>query len=189
MSAKKETTQARTQDGYDEPGFEEFVSAAHNLFIAMKRNRGHHAQAGAGLSLSQLGLLEALADQGSMPVGWIADQAGVAGPTATRMLKLLERDGVVVRQRCVEDERRMLIGLTNLGRELVERQRNSLRQAQQKHYASLPPKQRADFIRVLQKMTATMVNWSSEPAPADAAPHPARRKVLQKSSKPLRSSR
>lgn len=184
MSVKKKAVRARTSDEYNEPGFEEFVSAAHNLFIAMKRNRGHHAQAGAGLSLSQLGLLEALADQESMSVGWIADQAGVAGPTATRMLKLLERDGIVVRQRCVEDERRMLIGLTSLGRQLVERQRNSLREAQQKHYASLPPKQRADFIRVLQQMTATMVNWSSELAPADAVAHPARRKVLQKSRKP-----
>lgn len=98
-----------------------------------------------------------------MSVGQIAAYAGVASPTATRMLKQLESDGVVTRQRSREDERRVTVALTDHGRELVERQRESLREAQRRHYTALSPQQRAQFVDVLQQMAA----WLETALPPD----------------------
>ena len=141
-------------------GFEQFVDAAHQLFTAMRRNRGQLAQARSGLSLSQLGLLDAVVARGPLTVGEVAAHAGVSGPTATRMLKQLERDGVVTRRRSAEDERRVVVALTAEGRRLVERQRASLRAAQRKHYAALTPEQRVAFVDVLQQMATMVDEWT-----------------------------
>src|SRR3954452_25166650 len=136
----------------DEQGFEDFVTASQDLFTAMRRNRGRLARREAGLSLSQLALLDAVAASGPLLVGEVATRAGVSGPAATRMLKQLERDGVVTRQRSADDERKVLVALTGHGRELVDRQRRALRGWQRKHYASMSPEQRATFVDVLRQM-------------------------------------
>ncbi|MFI1919597.1 MarR family winged helix-turn-helix transcriptional regulator [Nocardia sp. NPDC020380] len=158
----KESADTLEQDTTPE-GFDQFVRASHELFVAMRRNRGRLAQDRSGLTPAQLGLLDAVADRGPMPVGQIATYAGVAGPTATRMLKQLEADGVVTRERSSEDERRVDVALTDHGRELVDRQRLSLREAQRRHYAALSPRQRAEFVDVLQQMAA----WLEQGVPDD----------------------
>lgn len=161
---KTRTTTAKPDDPeFDNDGFEQFVRAAHDLYVAMRRNRSQLARTRSGLTPAQLGLLDAVADQGPLPVGRIAAHAGVAGPTATRMLKQLERDGVVVRTRSRADERRVEVALTDHGHDLVERQRRSLRAAQQRHYAALSPRQRTEFVEVLQQMS----DWLTNTAPDD----------------------
>src|SRR5256885_10897369 len=104
-----------------EPGFEDFVTATHDLFSVMRRNRGRLARTEAGLSLSQLGMLDPIAAHGPLLVGQIATYAGVSGPSATRMLKQLERDGVVTRSRSADDERKVEVALTEHGHDLVHR--------------------------------------------------------------------
>lgn len=143
-----------------EPGFEEFVAVSHELFTVMRRNRGRLARTEAGLSLSQLTLLDAVATQGPLLVGQIAAHAGVSGPSATRMLKQLERDGVVTRQRSAEDERKVLVALTEHGQDLVRRQRRALRASQRKDYAALTPEQRVVFVEVLRQMAVMVDAWS-----------------------------
>ncbi|TCO53112.1 MarR family winged helix-turn-helix transcriptional regulator [Actinocrispum wychmicini] len=145
---------------FDEQEFEAFVAATHDLFTAMRRNRGRLARTESNLSLSQLGLLDAVATHGPMLVGQIAGHAGVSGPSATRMLKQLEQNGVVVRQRSTQDERKVLVDLTDQGRDLVERQRNALRAGQRAHFAALSPEQRANFVDVLQQMATMIGQWS-----------------------------
>ena len=143
-----------------ERGFEDFVTATHDLFTAMRRNRGRLASSAAGLSLSQLSLLDAVATDGPMLVGEVAGKAGVSGPSATRMLKQLEREGVVTRERSADDERKVLVDLTEHGRELVHRQRRALRALQREHYASLSPEQREVFVDVLQQMAVMIGQWN-----------------------------
>src|SRR4051794_16706523 len=109
----------------------------------MRRNRARLASSAAGLSLSQLSLLESVTSP--MTVGEIAAQAGVSGPSATRMLQGLERDGIVPRQRSPHDERKVLVDLTPHGSHLVARQRAALLALQREHYASLTPTQREVF--------------------------------------------
>ncbi|WP_308164352.1 MarR family winged helix-turn-helix transcriptional regulator [Nonomuraea sediminis] len=151
-----------TSSNADDQGFEEFVSASHDLFTAMRRNRGRVAHTASGLSLSQLLLLDAVAIHGPLLVSQIAAHAGVSGPSATRMLKQLEQQGVVTRQRSSDDERKVLVTLTEHGRDLVERQRNALREKQRQHYAALTPEQRETFVDVLRQMATMIQQWAPD---------------------------
>jgi DNA-binding MarR family transcriptional regulator len=143
----------------DEEGFEQFVAASQELFAVMRRNRGRIAGREAGLSLSQLGLLDAVATHGPLLVGQIAAHAGVSGPSATRMLKQLEAEGVVTRRRSADDERKVLVALTDHGQDLVDRQRRALRTAQRGHYAELTAQQRKVFVEVLHQMAVMVDAW------------------------------
>lgn len=146
----------------DDPGFEEFVGASHALFTSMRRNRGRLAGSASSLSLSQLDLLDSIAAHGPLLVGEIAAHAGVSGPTATRMLKHLEDKGVVTRRRSSEDERKVLVSLTGHGRDLVERQRDALRERQRRHYVTLSPEQRQVFTNVLRQMATMVDEWAPD---------------------------
>lgn len=134
----------------------------HELFTAMRRNWGRLASSESGLSLSQLALLDAVTTDGPPLVGQIAAHAGVSGPSATRMLKQLERRGVVTRQRSSLDERKVLVTLTERGRDLVARQRTALRDKQRHDYAALNPRRREAFVDVLRQMATMVDKWSPD---------------------------
>ncbi|MEU6579584.1 MarR family transcriptional regulator [Nocardia sp. NPDC046763] len=128
----------------DDPQFQEFTRAVQDLLGAVRRTRGRLAGQGRpALSLSQIQLLEALADHGALGVGEIAEHADVATPTATRMLKQLERDGIVTRTRTPGDERRVQVALTDAGAVLLAEHRSRLRERQLRAFRELTPDQRA----------------------------------------------
>ena len=100
---------------------EDFTDAWEAFFRATRRARGRSTGPleGTRLTLSQYQLLEALRGTPSLPVSELAASAGVAPPTATRMLDALVRDGLAERTPCAEDRRVVRIGLTDAGREAV----------------------------------------------------------------------
>ena len=157
----------------DDQGFADFVAASHELFTAMRRNRGRLASSESGLSLSQLALLDAVATDGPLLVGQIAAHAGVSGPSATRMLKQLERRGVVTRQRSSDDERKVLVTLTERGRDLVARQRTALRDKQHHDYAALSPRQRETIVDAMRQLASMIDKWSQDDSGAQSTvPNP-----------------
>ena len=143
----------RKQSTAPEPdtGVGELGQAADALFLAMRKARGRAADAG-GLSLSQLALLDPLASGAELPVSQLATAAGVSVPTATRMLQQLEGKGVVVRRRCAEDERRVLVGLTEAGTEQLTRLREQRRAAQRRGYAAFTPAERTELAAQLRRL-------------------------------------
>src|SRR5215208_7992499 len=100
---------------------DEFSTAWEAFFRATRRARGRSTGTleGARLSLAQYQLLEALRATPRLPVSELAASAGVAPPTATRMLDALVRDGLAVRTPCTDDRRVVHIALTDAGREAV----------------------------------------------------------------------
>ena len=100
---------------------DEFSLAWEGFFRATRRARGRAAGPleGTRLSLPQYQLLEALREAPELPVSELAGSAGVASPTATRMLDGLVRDGMAVRTQCERDRRVVLVSLTGAGREAV----------------------------------------------------------------------
>ncbi|MFC0112045.1 MarR family winged helix-turn-helix transcriptional regulator [Kibdelosporangium aridum] len=161
---------ATAEQDVDEQEFNDFVAASQTLFAMVRRSRGRLANQATGLSLSQLSLLEPVAVHGPLMVGQIAAYAGVAGPSATRMLKQLEAKGVVSRQRSTEDERKVLVALTPRGEELVVRHRSAVRAAQRDHFAKLMPQQRKVFVEVLNQMAAMVDAWAGvDPSKRPAA--------------------
>jgi len=100
---------------------DEFTPAWEAFFRATRRARGRATGPleGTVLSLAQYQLLEALRGAAELPVSDLAASAGVAPPTATRMLDALVRDGLAVRTPCTDDRRVVHIALTDAGREAV----------------------------------------------------------------------
>jgi DNA-binding MarR family transcriptional regulator len=115
-------------------------------------DRHHEPRRAALLSLSQVQLLEALADHGAFGVSEMAEHAGVTTPTATRMLKQLERDGIVTRTRTPGDERRVQVALTDTGTTLLADHRTRLRERQLRAFRELTPDQRAVVTELTRRL-------------------------------------
>ena len=100
---------------------DEFTRAWEEFFRATRRARGRSTGPleGSRLTLSQYQLLEALRETPRLPVSELAALAGVAPPTATRMLDALVRDGIAERTQCDRDRRVVQVTLTDSGREAV----------------------------------------------------------------------
>jgi MarR family transcriptional regulator, organic hydroperoxide resistance regulator len=94
--------------------------ALQDFFRATRRARGRAASrpSGDGLSLAQYHLLEPLAE-GPLTNRQLAELAGVASPTATRMVDVLLARRLVTRLEDPVDRRAVLISLTPKGREAL----------------------------------------------------------------------
>ena len=129
---------------------DEFVAAWRHFFAAVRKARGRGvAQSGEELTLSQLYVLLALRDEGELRVGALAEAAGLAAPTVTRMLDGLEKDGVVERRHSKEDRRAVTATLTKRGCELVDAKRKAVDEKLGTVYDSLDPADRAQAERLL----------------------------------------
>src|SRR4051812_1059653 len=67
------------------------------FFAAVRRARGRSARELGGLTISQYHLLCAVETAPEAGLRELADRVGASGPTVTRMLTCLERDGIVSR--------------------------------------------------------------------------------------------
>lgn len=135
-----------------------FNAAFDDFQRASRRARGRYARhASAGeLSISQYHLLEPLAGGAGLPLGELAEAAGVSSPSATRMLDGLERRAVVERLRDPADRRRVRIRLTPAGAELVARKREQVAAAREAIFASLRPSERRAAARLLSSLAAAI---------------------------------
>jgi DNA-binding MarR family transcriptional regulator len=132
----------------------EFEAAWDDFFAAIRRARGRAAarEREGELTLSQHNLLSALHREPRLPVGEVALAAGVAPPTATRMLGQLERAGVVRREASIEDRRVVTVSLTPRGKQLLAKKRATVSAKRRDFYESLTDAERAHSERLLRGM-------------------------------------
>ena len=132
---------------------ERFDVAWEQFAAAIRRARSRAAErTDGGLTPSQYRLLAALEDAPSLTVGELAGAAGVSSPSATRMLDGLEQDGIVVRERDVEDRRRMAVRTTAKGRRALADAHGRAVAACETIYAGLTPDERAQAERLLPRL-------------------------------------
>jgi MarR family transcriptional regulator, organic hydroperoxide resistance regulator len=94
----------------------ELSDALADFFRAARRARGRASRRPSdGVSLAQFNVLDPLLD-GPLTVGQVAEAAGVAPPTATRMLDGLVERGFVSRAADAADRRAVIMSLTPAGR-------------------------------------------------------------------------
>lgn len=136
------------------PALAELGSAWERLVVALRRaqSRGGDAD-GAGLSLSQYQLVRALAGTSGLPPGQLAERAGIAPPTATKMLDGLERDGIVQRSRGVRDRRAVSVRLTAEGRRRLVDKHERIAEHHRWLFADLSDAQRAELERLMHRLT------------------------------------
>ncbi len=140
---------------------EDFDAAWDEFLAAIRKARGRAAQEAEreGLSLAQFQLLYSFAGPSAADgasVGALAEGAGVAQPTATRMLDGLERQGVVERRPSQEDRRSVVVSLTAKGRRMLEHKRALVASKRELVYDSLAAADRAAAARLLRALAAAI---------------------------------
>jgi DNA-binding MarR family transcriptional regulator len=137
---------------------DEFSLAWEAFSRATRRARGRSSGPleGTTLSLAQYQLLEALRTAPELPVSELATSAGVAPPTATRMLDGLVRDGVAERRASAHDRRVVLVSLTRSGRATVRAAAERVGAARARVRDHLTPAEQAQASALLRRL-ATIV--------------------------------
>jgi DNA-binding MarR family transcriptional regulator len=142
------------EDGREREAFEH---AWNDFFAAVRRARGRAARdPRLGLSLAQYQVIAPLEEGGELPVGELACAAGIATPTATRMLNALVRDGIVKRQGSSSDRRVTTVRLTDKGRRLGRAKGKVVAEKRRRAYESLSPKERRDAVALLGRLAGVI---------------------------------
>lgn len=136
---------------------QEFTAAWESFFRTTRRLRARAGRlAVEGLSLPQYQLLEALRHTDELTVGELADSAGVAPPTATRMLDCLARDGLISRRHSEADRRAVLVSLTDEGGAALQAAHEQVEAFRRRVFESLSPGEREHAARLLQRLTEVL---------------------------------
>ena len=134
-----------------------FSAAWESFFRTTRRLRAKSGGRFTGeLTLPQYHLLEALRENLELPVGELADRAGVAPPTATRMLDCLARDGFVERRHSETDRRSVLVRLTAEGELAVDKAQDVIEAWRRQVFESLAPEEREPAARLLGRLSQIM---------------------------------
>jgi DNA-binding MarR family transcriptional regulator len=127
------------------------------FLAALRRARARASQdPAASLSLPQYMLVAPLLDAPDAAVGELAAQAGVASPTATRMLDGLEREKLVARSPAPHDRRSVVVRLTRQGRRVAGAQRDHFAAKGEALFAALDPEEREPAARLLGRLADVM---------------------------------
>lgn len=125
-----------------------------DFFRASRRARGRAARRppGDGLSLAQFYVLDPLLD-GPQPVSRVAEEAGIAAPTATRLLDGLVERGYVERSADPDDRRSVLVSLTPAGARVTRRKREDVEAARARIAAALDEDEQRVAADVLRRLS------------------------------------
>lgn len=129
-----------------------FWVAWDEFFAALRRARGRDARESAGLTISQFHLLCAVEANPDCSLRELGDHVGSSAPTITRMLGILERAGVVLREAAPQGQRRVCVTLTEPGRALLDAKRAEMAARRAAVFASLTPAERDQLQRLLPRM-------------------------------------
>src|ERR1700742_437002 len=137
---------------------EEFTGAWEEFFRTTRRvrARANRLKPNGQLTLQQFHLLESLRGDAELTVGELAEAAGVAPPTATRMLDCLARLGYVLRRHSEEDRRVVLVSLTPAGASAVEDAHAVALDYRRRVFESLSPEDRERAAPLLRRLAAVM---------------------------------
>ena len=112
-----------------------------------------------GLSPAGGLILSMLADASEpLTPGEIRDRLLVKGPTVTGLIDYLEREGLVRRVKHPKDRRRLLVELTDPGRQLVDRFRPAVHEAQRPWLECLSEWERCQLITLLGRIQAHLLS-------------------------------
>ncbi|HTX32765.1 MAG TPA: MarR family transcriptional regulator [Solirubrobacteraceae bacterium] len=145
-----DTTRGSTTDA------NRFAQAWDEFLLALRRSQARGQTARDELTLAQYYALAQLRDQEALPVCQLAEGAGIAPPTATRLIDGLERAGLLQRTRSEADRRAVLVSLTEAGREALRRKQAQIGRRRRTIYERLEPEERRQSERLLHHLAEIM---------------------------------
>jgi DNA-binding MarR family transcriptional regulator len=137
---------------------DDFAAAWEAFFRAVRRAKGRaSAQPPAhGVSLAQYHLIAPLSGGDAQTIRALAEAAGVAPPTATRMLDGLDRDGLVTRTPSASDRRCVVVELTPVGREALQRTEAAIADGRARIAGSLTEAERERAAQLLRRLAVVV---------------------------------
>lgn len=120
--------------------------------LALRRSQARGQSDRGGLTLAQYYLMAQLRGGGALPVSQLAEAAGIAAPTATRLVDGLERAALLQRARSDSDRRSVLVSLTDRGREVLRRKEQELTARRVTIYKRLKPEERRQSEQLLRHL-------------------------------------
>jgi DNA-binding MarR family transcriptional regulator len=135
---------------------DELVVAFDTFVKAAKRSRARAETDDSALTTSQADLLVPLLECEPAGLGLraLARLAGIAAPTATRMVDGLEARGLVTRRRDPDDGRAVLIALTADGEAALRERRAQMLARRRAMFELLTPSERRAAAQVLARLTS-----------------------------------
>ena len=137
-----------------------FLDAWDEFFRATRRARGRAAASGGdsagGLSSAQYHLLAPLGGGGELPVGQLAIEAGVAAPTASKMVEGLVQAGLVERRESASDRRVKNVALTAAGDAAVAAKGGRITALRLRVAGELSEDERATAAALLHRLAAVV---------------------------------
>jgi MarR family 2-MHQ and catechol resistance regulon transcriptional repressor len=124
------------------------LTRAHSAFEARLLGRGELGT----VTISQFGVLEVLHHLGPQCQGTISQKLLKSTGNMTLVIDNLEKHGLVRRNRSQEDRRQVLIELTPLGKELIEKIFPLHATAITEEMSVLTPEEQAELGRLLRKL-------------------------------------
>lgn len=118
-----------------------------------------------GLSGPQVICLRQLALHGPMQTGRLAEAVNLSAATVSGILNRLEQRGLVLRERQVDDRRRVVVSLSESGRQAVDQAPPALHDSFLFQLRALPPDQHEAIRRILTQIVAMMAADELDAAP------------------------
>lgn len=112
----------------------------------------HRSIRGAGLGLSDFGVLEALLHKGPLPVNAFREKLLLTSGSMTAAVDRLERNGLVRRSATPTDRRARIVHLTEKGRTLIGRLFQNHARDMKNAFSCLNERERAALSRLLRKL-------------------------------------
>ena len=130
-------------------------------FTLAKVCRAHRGNVGellaeVGLHVGQEMVLIELWEKDGLRGGELAERLGIEPPTVTKMLRRLEKCGLVERRQDPNDARSFRVYLTDEGRSLEEPVARCWEKVEEKTFAGMSPEEQRTFHRLLTKVRANL---------------------------------
>lgn len=125
--------------------------------------RSRQLERTVGLTVPQLVVLKEVAESDGAPIGRLAKLVSLSQATVTTIVDRLEQRGVIERRRGHEDRRKVLLHITQSGRELLERSPTILQEEFLEGFEKLEEWEQTLMLATLQRVAA-MMNAGDIPA-------------------------
>lgn len=139
------------------------IDALSPLLTRAKRMWAERCQE-RGLSVTHFQVLAVLDGAGPLAMSRLADHMGVSLPNATGIISRMEERGVIERLHDASDRRRVLVRLTDAGRDIAREMSDLHRRQLTALIQAMPPQQQDNLLRAIRDVTATVEQASSPPA-------------------------
>lgn len=142
-----------------------------DALIALRQiqRRTEHASkklaAQAGLTPSQLLVMQILAERGETSAGQISEMTQLKHATITSLVDKLEARGLLNRRKCEEDRRRVWLTLLPEGEAVITSAPGLLQETFQSRFSQLPDWQQAMLVSALEQVATLLDAEQLEAAP------------------------